>query len=1806
MASVENRVVSIGFNNKAFGSKVGETLSTLDKLKAKLEFKSAGKDTAKGLSPSLSVLDKLKNKLRLKGGTKGLEDVASASTKFKLTGVDKATEGISKKFIAMSAIAITALSNITTKALGMATDLAKTFTVTPISEGFTEYELKMGAIQTIMAGSGESLQVVNGYLEELNKYSDDTIYSFADMTQNIGKFTNAGVGLGDSVNAIKGVANVAALSGSNAQQASAAMYNFAQALSSGSVKLIDWKSIENAGLATKGFKTEILDTAVAVGTITKNLDGTYQTIAGSPISATKGFNEALQQQFLTTDVLVGTLNRYADETTEIGAAATAAASDVKTFSQLMDTLKEAAASGWAYSFELAIGDFNEAKKLFTELSDAFGGAIGASAEARNAILMDWKKLGGRTVLLTGLRNVMQTISKVLGTVKEAFREVFPRKTGQDLLNLSLGFRAFSRILRTFVDNNLGNIKNIFLGIFSVFGIGVEIVKGVFSVFKALFSIFAGPSSGAILSTAGAFGAFLNKIREFLVDGGVISGIFGAITGAIEKVGVAFRSILGALAPAKEAIFGIFDGLDFSGVSGALGNLKDTFLGLFGSIDFGNVTAPFSKFSKTVIEFVQKINLQKAINAFENFIKKVETFVKKIDLRPALDSINNFALKVKAFIKGINFDPITEAITRFFNKVKTFVKGIDFGPAIEKVKDFFREVKAFFAGIDFQPALDKFTAVTDKIKSFFADIDFSAPKQALLDFKDGFLAMFGQGGGDGDPTQKGKDIQQVVGDVGESADKAGEAFDKFKGVLRSIADAFGLLGTGIKTVMKPITDAFASVAGDAEDAFSFKKLGAIVGGGALVGIAGTIIALINQIKNVFKGGADIMDGIADNLDSVSGAIDSFSLSIKADALFTASKAIGVLALSLILLSFADTGKAALDMGVLAGGLAALVLAMQGLEKIANGPASAIKIAALSGVIIALAVAVGILAVAARLMEGTNWEEMAGGLGSVVGLLLAMGGAIRLMGDPGQMASAGLGILLISAGMIPLAFAIEKLGNIHWPELLQGMGAFAGLLTGLVVAVNLIPWKTTAKTGAAILLISVGMMFMAKAVENMGALKGGDIAKGVAGLAGTLIALGIAMRIAGDKKSIAGAVSIGLSVFALNKLAEVIERFGTIDTDVLKKGMIAVGLGLVGLAVGLYLMSGTILAAAALMLAAQAITVLAGAVEKLGSLPIQVLLIGFAGLSVLMLSMAAATLVFAAAAFVLAPIVPLMLAFGGAIFLLGAGAALFGAGALLFAIALTKVVAAGKEGMAVLVQVIDVIIQKLPALAVALGSALGMFIFAILSQTPQFVQLIASIITQVMDVIVENIPKVISVIGTLLDALLDFLVNRLPDFILVGIQIIFNLLTGLAENIKEFTLLGLEILLQFIEAIKSKVPELVVAAVDLMIEFIGALESKIPDLVTATISLMVTFIDEVRKKFGDVVNAGIDLLIELINGIKERIGDIGQAGIDLVKAFLEKVGGMVLAILLAGRKVLEQLIEGIFENASDLVETGKDAILEFIKGVTSSTVELVDSGFKLMIAFINGLARAIDTNQEPLREAILNLALALIDGLTLGLADNAYKAYNKADEIARTLLSKLAKPWEIFSPSKATGRMGKNLMLGVAVGMDKNKSTATKSAERAGVDILGGLNKGLAKKEVLDTDRLIGNIADQMRVGGQGNRKVLAVSGLLDTDFRPVIRPTVDLTDVALGAKKTSDLFSAGTSTRLDTDRLIDSARIISDSTNAQREQGFADAEAPTSSQITFEQTINAPRCLSTNDIYRATRGQITLAKNELQLMSGIGL
>ena len=377
---VDNQIVSLQFDNKNFEKNTKTSMKTLDKLKEKLNFK---------------------------GAAKGLQDIEDASRRVKFETLANSIDTVKNKFSALEVMGITALANLTNSAVNYGKRIVSALTIDPVNTGFSEYETKMGSIQTILANTsskGKKLEDVTKVLNELNTYADKTIYNFAEMTRNIGTFTAAGVDLEVAAAAIQGIANIAAVSGSTSQQASVAMYQLSQAISSGTVRLQDWNSVVNAGMGGEKFQNALIATAREMARTTSS----YVYNVDELIMKNGSFRESLREGWLTADVLTETLNKFTVEgakeygqkmmsigewTQETADALIAmaqemedAATKVKTFTQLWGTLKEAAQSGWAQTWEIIIGDFDQAKTFLTYISDTVSGMIGRSANKRNTFL----------------------------------------------------------------------------------------------------------------------------------------------------------------------------------------------------------------------------------------------------------------------------------------------------------------------------------------------------------------------------------------------------------------------------------------------------------------------------------------------------------------------------------------------------------------------------------------------------------------------------------------------------------------------------------------------------------------------------------------------------------------------------------------------------------------------------------------------------------------------------------------------------------------------------------------------------------------------------------------------------------------------------------------------------------------------------------------------------------------------------------------------------------------------------------------------------------------------------------------------------------------------------------------------------------------------------------------------------------------------------------------------------------------------------------------------------------------------------
>ena len=393
--TIDEKVVSMQFDNKHFESNVKTTMSTLDRLK---------------------------QSLNLTGASKGLENVNAAAGKVNMSGLASGVESVRMKFSALEVMGVTALANITNSAVNAGKNIVSALTIEPISDGFSEYEMTLNAVQTTMAATNKSAKEVEVELKKLDDYADKTVYSTADMLNNLPKFTNAGVDLEKATTAMIGIANATALAGGGASQASIAFYNLGQAIGTGYLTRMDYNSINNAGIATMKWKEEMVKAAIAQKTLTKVGEDAYEA-GGKTFTLQQLFIDGLQEQWATTDVMMEVFGKYGNALDkDVGEKAYAAAQDIKTFSQMMESLKATAGTGWKDTWQTVFGGLDKAKEFWTGLSNAISSIIEGMADWRNGLLE--KALGSPFAGISDkIQSILNPVEKVTSAVENTISTI---------------------------------------------------------------------------------------------------------------------------------------------------------------------------------------------------------------------------------------------------------------------------------------------------------------------------------------------------------------------------------------------------------------------------------------------------------------------------------------------------------------------------------------------------------------------------------------------------------------------------------------------------------------------------------------------------------------------------------------------------------------------------------------------------------------------------------------------------------------------------------------------------------------------------------------------------------------------------------------------------------------------------------------------------------------------------------------------------------------------------------------------------------------------------------------------------------------------------------------------------------------------------------------------------------------------------------------------------------------------------------------------------------------------------------------
>lgn len=1698
MAVVDDLIVAMQFDNSKFESAVRISMATLTALKGSLNF---------GTSPN------------------GIDAAQKSAEGFNTNHATAEVDKFSAKFIALSTVAVTALSNITNKVMDTGTAMAKALTVTPIMDGFQEYELKMGSIQTILANTqkhGTGLKEVTANLDELNLYADKTIYNFGDMTKNIGLFTNAGIKVGDATTMIKGFSNEAAASGTSAQGAAGAAYQLSQALSAGVITLMDWKSLTNVGMGNANMKDGIIQIAEAMGEFEK---------AGiSAKDAQEDFNGSLEKKWLSADVMQKYLTIQADGESKVSKeimkqlgltekqqaafikqskTAMDAATKVRTWTQLVDTMKEGVGSSWAQTMDILIGDFDQATNLFSSIEQTLSPMIGAFGDARNELLQGWADAGGREIALEGLKNVFEGLMSVITPIKDAFREIFPPTTVSSLMSMTVAFRDFTEKLKV-GGETADKIKRTFAGVFAIFGIGWTIIKQIIGVFLDLFGAVSG-GSGGFLSVTANLGDFLVKVHEGLKNSEAFKNFFTTL-GTILAVPIKAFSVLAAGVGA------------FMTKLGDIGGVVSQVYGILAKGDFRG--GPFDEDSK-VVDVLFRI-------------------------REALEWVGG-------------------ALNQFWNILAKgdFVGG---GP--------FSEDSAFVDG------LFKFR---DMISNFFTPGNVST--------------MLGAG-------------------------------------------AIGALAFGLSKVVK----------------------------GAIAKFTGEDGGVIGELKGAFTSIKEAFNDVGALFSTLTDSLKVMQANVKANIILKIAIAVGILALSMKLLSTLDAAglvKSLLGVTfavtILVGALA-IISKMAGMAGIVNMPVIALGL-------IGLAAAVLVLSLAMKVMSSMSWEEIAKGLtGIAVALALLVAASYGLGKASGPLLRAGLAMIPLAIGLRLLVVSIQAMANLSWTELGKGMAGLAGAIVILAGGLKLMP-KNLPVIGAGLILVSVGMMGMTLAIKSIGGMDLGTLVQGVVGIGGALLVIAGALHLMPKGMPMMAVGLLGVAI-ALTAVSGVIKSLGGMSWGDMAKGLVGMAGALLILGIALNAMQGAIMGAVALTVAAAGLTLLMIPLSMMAAMSWQEVLTGLGMLAGILT-------ILGVAGYLLAPVVPVILAIGIGLGLLGIGLLAVGAAALVFGLALKTLIEVVLLGSSAMQQ----LLLFIPMLGIAFANLITNFIAQIAANAGTILAAFTKLFSGMLDALITLIPKIGQVISTLLTTILNIIIEHAPQ---------------IGEAFKTLVMTWLDV-------ITTLAPQIFDAGFQLIIGFLKVIRDRVPEMANVATDIIVAFIDTIAGNLNRIIQAGFDMIVDFLNGLADgirenipRITDaainVGEAIIDgIMQALSDGVGRLVnkakeiaLSPLNAAKSVL-----GINSPSKEFYKVGEWSVDGLVNGMNSKKTYATVTANKFATGFVAGFSKglgkempkAIDAMIKSLEEGAAaaakhtatmkegfttlrgaiwqaELALAEMRGEVNRMDPKSVEAYveksggqlkyltgiirgvtaatkEMTDQLAEgqsldKVLGSEAFLEGVLDAGIAIGSVlypleaaliGAGIKLGLAVG-----DGLLAIFMGPGNTILGTLGGWITKlvravggwfgvtfpvdEEITEGDKALQDFMARVDDGHGRFEKLTeeAVKSLTDElneaddlskgieDMDPTVKPILDLNG---WNKQINDWLDSLNTGPVVLNGIINSlfgnSSFLDDTTNTLRDLLAPRAiPSPVNNNVTFNQTNTSPKALSDVEIYRNTKSQLALAKEELSL------
>ena len=1496
-----------------------------------------------GIKSSLDGLRQLDDGLNKNISASGLNQISSAVKNIDLESLGVAAENVGSRFSIMANAASVAIGNLASNVISQAASMVKSFTLDPIIDGFKEYELQLNATQTILANTaskGEDLNTITAALDELNKYADDTIYNFTEMTTNIGRFTAAGVGLKDSVAAIKGMSNLAAVMGADANQATHAMQQMSQALATGTVRLQDWMSIENASMGGQAFQDALKRTAATYGT---NVDAL--------IEKNGSFRESLRENWLTSEIMIETLTQltgdlsdeqlrslgYTDEQIvdiqQYAAMAKSAATEYKTFSQVVQGVQEALGSGWASFWRTMVGDLNESKALWTAVGNTIKAPIDGFFNSMSAVTAEFVALGGRTSILNTIGNLFNIIAKPVRAFVGGFKEAFAGSPAKALATFA---HLLEKVTGAFVlsEEATEKLRQTFAGLWSIVHIATipftqlfKLVSWVGDKILTLVGIFTGAGTNGILSFTAAIAKGPTALNKWLT--------------ALDPVGKLIDWLNPKLKVVSDWISNHFTA-GVEGASGALGRFKAA-VGARLTEKFEALKTALHNVGQSAKEWLSP-RLKEAGESLRALGEQV-----KANLGAKFD-----ALKAKATEAGHVFAEVfgnradlLSGLTPFGEKMRGVAESLH--NAYLKAKEFAEGVKAAF-GSSITAGLDRVRAGIDSLVAKLKDkagnitvppVDTSGAQAAVATA-----------------------TASVTATASTATTAAKSKWEEFWASVKDFAVRnFGPIKEVLEKVWTVVKNVFGHVGTALKNAFTIDEgeLGLVKLLNLL--LAGGLTAGIYKIAQAMKAATEPISGFTELLQSFAGVADATAQNIKARSFLTIAAAIAVLAAALWILSNVATDDLSNGIMAIAAIVGTLVTVMKSIDKL---EATGGKMAVVGAALLLVAGGLAIMAIAVNKLANIDTGDLLKAGLALSFLTTQMRAMMTSMDELDLSSFKSTAIIGVALGLYLAASAVAKLGSMDVGTLIKGtivskyllefMGNYLkgtkdmGAASGDVVSVS-----RSASSGA-IVATALALYIAAKAVEKLGSMDIPTLAKGtiVSGLLMKFMAS--VQRIPATANPVGAGAMLATAVVLL-AIGKSVQMLAEIPWLNLAASVLAIQMVLGGLSAAMESVDDDATGGAALIMAAAGIMILAKSMQVIGGMDVKQIAIALGAMA------AGLFIVITAGKLAMAGAEGLMVL---AVALAGLGLVVVSFAVVLTALTalLTVVAAVGAPAFAVLAAGINMLSGTIPVLAKAIAEGLVAIIVTLGQNAPAIKDAIVAIIWAIATAIIESTPVVANAIISLLLGMAQVLRDTGPTLIETFLFLIMTLLQQLRDNAYQFAVVAAELIVNFINGIASKIGDIIVAAFNLIISFIEGLADAIdqngPRLRAALKKIVVAIINFFKGVASDWIVIGKNIVRGIWNGI-----------VELKDWLVNKVTGWV----------------------SGLVDGAKDAL-----GIKSPSRVMAGIG-KYMV---QGLALGIDRNGREALTATTTLAENTVQAFNNALKDGVNTEFGAFNPTVRPVL------------------------------------------------------------------------------------------------------------------------------------------------------------------------------------------------------------